>query len=192
MAVNDTHAAQVGRDDGALMEQIESGNSHAFEQLYDRYSARAYRVARSVCRDDGRAEEAVQDAFLSIWHNRSAYRPERGTVRSWLLCVVHYRAIDVARHNAKHARRRAGDDGIDSYRIPGDLNDWAIARDGSARLQSQLSRLPEAQREVIALAYYGELTHAEIATQLGLPTGTVKGRMRLGLRKLRAEIDRAA
>jgi RNA polymerase sigma-70 factor (ECF subfamily) len=81
---------------------------------------------------------------------------------------------------------------VHSRRIPGDLDDRVIAREAAASLQAHLRRLPEAQREVIVLAYYGELTHAEIATQLSLSPGTVKGRMRLGLQKLRAEIDRAA
>jgi RNA polymerase sigma factor (sigma-70 family) len=192
VAANAARAPSSGPDDHELMEQVQAGSTDAFEQLYDRYCRRAYRVARSVCEDDGRAEDAVQEAFVSIWRNRSTYRPERGTVAAWLLSSVHYRAIDVARSNAKHARRRAGENVIYLLRAPGNLADRVIARDSAVALQAQLRQLPQAQREVIALAYYGELTHAEIATQLGLPSGTVKGRMRLGLQKLRAEMDQPA
>lgn len=192
MAAYAARAPSSGPDDRELMEQVQSGSTDAFEQLYDRYCRRAYRVARAVCGDDGRAEGAVQEAFMSIWRNRSAYRPERGTVASWLVCVVHYRAIDIARGNAKRARRRASENVIYFLRAPGNLADRVIARDSAATLQAKLRQLPEAQREVITLAYYGELTHAEIATQLALPSGTVKGRMRLGLRKLRAEMDQPA
>jgi RNA polymerase sigma-70 factor, ECF subfamily len=192
MAAYAGRAPSNGPGDRELMEQVQSGSTDAFEQLYDRYCRRAYRVARSVCGDEGRTEDAVQEAFISIWRNRSSYEPRRGTVASWLLCVVHHRAIDVARGDAKHASRRAGENVIYLLRAPGDLADRVIARDSAAALQSHLRQLPEAQREVIALAYYGELTHAEIASQLALPSGTVKGRMRLGLQKLRAEMAQPA
>jgi RNA polymerase sigma-70 factor, ECF subfamily len=182
----------VARDDDQLMKQIESGNADAFEELYARYYSRAYRVAWSVCRDDGRSEEAVQDSFVSIWRSPGTYRPERGTVAGWLLCVVRYRAIDVARGDARHATRRAHSDTIGSRATPGDMSDEVAAGDDADRLAGLLRLLPDAQQEVIALAFYGQLTHAEIATQLGLPPGTVKGRMRLGLQKLRVDIDQLA
>lgn len=172
------------------MRQIESGSAHAFEELYDRYRARAYRVARSVCRDDARAEDAVQEAFASIWRGRAPYRPSRGTVAAWLSSVVRYRAIDLARRNGTHTTHRAGEEVIQSCRAPDDVAGQAVAREDADRLHALLEGLPDAQREVITLAYYGELTHTEIATALGLPTGTVKGRMRLGLGKLRAGIEK--
>lgn len=188
----DDSTTPVETSDAHLMTQIVSGSANAFEQLYDRYCPRAYAVAASVCRDAGHTEEAVQEAFISVWHNRSIYRVQRGTVASWLMCVVHYRAIDVARRSGRHASRRADEEAIECYHAPANLAERVFARDRAARLRAQLDQLPKAQREVIALAYYGQLTHAEIATQLALPPGTVKGRMRLGLQKLRIAIEEAA
>jgi RNA polymerase sigma-70 factor, ECF subfamily len=179
-------------DDAELMKQVQSGSTDAFEQLYDRYRLRSYRVARSVCGDEGRTEDAVQEAFISIWRNRHSYTPQRGTVAAWLLHVVQYRAIDLARSNARHASRRAGENVIYLLPAPGDLADRIIDHHGAADLQAKLRQLPEAQREVIVLAYYGELTHTEIANHLALPAGTVKGRMRLGLQNLRAEVGQPA
>lgn len=179
------------RSDGELMAQASAGGVDAFGELYDRYSDRAYRVARSVCHDDARAQDAVHDAFLSVWQNRSSYRTQRGTVPAWLLTVVRYRAIDLERHNLKHASRRAAPELLDGLPATDDVSEQAVDRADAERLRAALARLPNAQQEVITLAFYGQLSHTEIATHLGLPAGTVKGRMRLGMQKLRASIDQA-
>lgn len=176
-------------DDVQLMEQVGSGSADAFGDLYDRYRGRAYRVARSVCYDTGHAEDAVQEAFVSLWRTRAAYNPQRGTVAAWVLTTVRYRAIDVARRNGARAAEQTGD-AADDCPAPGDVAERAITRADAARLQALLEQLPDAQREVIALAFYGELSHSEIAAHLGLPAGTVKGRMRLGLEKLRGGVER--
>jgi RNA polymerase sigma-70 factor (ECF subfamily) len=175
--------------DRQLMEEVCAGGVAAFEQLYDRYRQRAYRVALSVCRDDGRAQDAVQEAFLSIWAGPAAYRADRGPVAPWLLTVVRYRAIDLARRHDPHAARRAGAGRVDGRAAAGDVDQTTIDREDAVRLRASLSLLPETQQEVIALAFYGELSHREIATRLGVPQGTIKGRMRLGLQKLRADIE---
>jgi RNA polymerase sigma-70 factor (ECF subfamily) len=172
-----------------LMARIESGSVEAFEELYDRYSARAYRVAWWVCRDAGRAEDAVQEAFISIWRSRMGYHPARGTPAAWLLTTVRHRAIDVVRRHTKHADRRVGERLLDPDPAT-DVAELAATREEAHRLQDLLTQLPDAQREVIVLAFYGQLTHSEIATALDLPTGTVKGRMRLGLQKLRTHVER--
>jgi RNA polymerase sigma-70 factor (ECF subfamily) len=187
-----TAVAVPVRDDNQLIREIESGDAGAFAELYDRYYVRAYRVAWSVCRDDGRAEDAVQEAFVSLWRSAATYRTERGAVAGWLLCLVRNRAIDVDRDNQRHASRRAGDETIPFRPASGVMADDVVDRDNAARLNILLGKLPDAQQEVIALAFYGQLTHAEIATQLSLPPGTVKGRMRLGLEKLRADIEELA
>jgi RNA polymerase sigma-70 factor, ECF subfamily len=185
--------ARVGtHDDELLMSQVRGGSVDAFEELCERYGARAYRVARSICHDQGHAEDAIQEAFLSIWKSRAAYQSQRGTVAAWLLTTVRYRAIDIARRDHKHAARRASEHTLAAYPTPGALADQVAHRDEADRLRSLLTRLPDAQREVITLAFYGELTHTEIATALGLSAGTVKGRMRLGLHKLRESIDLTA
>ena len=182
----------TGAGDEGLIELIKAGSPDAFEELYERYHRRAYRLARSVCRDDGRAEEAVQEAFVSIWRSPATYRRQRGAVAGWLLSVVHHRAVDIARSNMRHLSRRADADMVELRSAPGVVADHVVSRDSATRLGDQLGRLPDAQQEVIALAFYGQLTHAEIATQLDLPPGTIKGRMRLGLQKLRVDIEHVA
>lgn len=173
--------------DRELMAKVSTGSVESFSDLYDRFSDRAYRVAYSVCRDEGRAQDAVQEAFVSLWRSRTSYRPEQGTVGGWLLAVVRHRAIDLARSNGQHAARRASDFQLDELPAGDDPVETAVKRDDPQRLQEALAKLPDAQAEVITLAYYGQLSHTEIAAQLGLPPGTVKGRMRLGLQKLRAD-----
>jgi RNA polymerase sigma-70 factor (ECF subfamily) len=179
-------------NDDDLMAQVSAGSVESFVDLYDRYRDRAYRVARSVCQDEGRTQEAVQDGFLAVWNGRENYRSQQGTVAAWLLTVVRYRAIDAARSDHRHASRRANDDQLTRGSPVEDPCDTVVRREEAQRVQVSLATLPDAQAEVIALAYYGQLTHTEIAAQLGLPCGTVKGRMRLGLQKLRADFVRVA
>jgi RNA polymerase sigma-70 factor, ECF subfamily len=177
----------VAVSDGELMASVSAGSVDGFVDLYDRYGDRAYRVARAVCHDDGRAQEAVQDGFLAVWRSRANYRPQQGSVAAWLLIVVRNRAIDIARSNHRHASRRAdGDQFAERFPVD-DPVEIVGTRDQAQRLQASLAMLPDAQAEVITLAYYGQLTHTEIAAHLGLSAGTVKGRMRLGLQKLRAD-----
>jgi RNA polymerase sigma-70 factor, ECF subfamily len=183
-------AETVLRNDDLVMSRMKAGSVDAFEDLYERYCDRAYRVARSVCGDEWRAEDAVQEAFLAVWRNRAVYQPDRGSVAAWLLTTVRYRAVDVARRDRTHASRRAHESTLDNHPVPGSsVAALGIGLADASRLRTLLTRLPDAQREVIALAFYGELSHSEIAQALHLPTGTVKGRMRLGLKKLRTSIE---
>lgn len=184
--------AGQSQTDGQLMAEVQAGDATAFGALYDRFDRRAFGVALSFCRDRLQAEDAVQDAFLAVWRSRALYRPDRGTVAAWLLTVVRHRAIDVARRSAGHAQRRAEEQLLDGVASPGDLAEQAGALADAGSLHELLARLPVAQREVVALAYFGQLTHSEIAARLGLPAGTVKGRMRLALDKLRTELESAA
>jgi RNA polymerase sigma-70 factor (ECF subfamily) len=171
------------------MAEIGVGSTDAFGELYDRYSARAFRVARSVCHDYGTAEDAVQDAFVSIFRTRTSYRSQRGTVGAWVMMVVLSRAIDASRVQAKHWTRRASYETAGGVPGSDDVADEAGTRIDAGRVRSALSELPEMQREAITLAYYGGLTHTEIADRLGLPFGTVKGRIRLGMHKLRRALE---
>lgn len=180
------------QDDDKLMREIRTGSTIAFEELYDRYSDRAYRVARSVCYDSARAEDAVQEAFTSVWRNPSTYRPDRGTVAAWLLSGVRYKAIDVARQHRAHARRHAPAELLEDQRATEDVAARVMSLDGAERLRTLLKKIPDSQREVITLAFFGQLTHGEIAAHLQLPPGTIKGRMRLGLQKLKTHIDQQA
>jgi len=177
-------------DDAALMLRVQADDAEAFCAFYDRFGLRAYRLARSIARDDARAEDALQEAFLSIWRSRASFCPEQGTVISWVMGTVRNRSLDSVRRHHRHDSRRAEEEGIeDRLRARSDTAGTAVERDQAAQLRGVLSRLPDAQREVIALAYFGELSSTEIATELSLPLGTVKGRMRLGLQKLRAEVQ---
>ena len=178
--------------DSQLMVQMSAGSVEAFGDLFDRFCDRAYRVAFAVCRNEDLAQDAVQEAFMSLWKGRASYRPQKGSVAAWLLTGVRYRAIDLVRHNGNHAAHWASADRLHERPALDDVSETVIQRDDAGRLQASLAALPANQQEVIALAYYGQLSHTEIAAQLDLPAGTVKGRMRLGLQKLRATIDQAA
>jgi RNA polymerase sigma-70 factor, ECF subfamily len=177
--------------DDQVMTAVKAGSVAAFSVLYERYCDRVYRVARSVCGDDGRAQEAVQEAFISIWRTRANYENHR-SVAPWVLTVARNRAIDIARRNKPHALHRADDDRLDDVPAAGIIAEQVASDDQARRLLSALSRLPDAQREVITLAFYGQLTHNEIAAHLKLPLGTVKGRMRLALSRLRGDITDVA
>lgn len=185
------HALPSCTDD-QLMARIQADDPDALGQLYDRYFDRAYRLSMSVCHNRCRAEDAVQEAFVSIWRSRATYHRNRGTAASWLLTVVRHRAIDVGRRDDKHATRCVGDDPLPSFSSRDDVAAEAAEMDDAGRLRGLLARLPDAQREVITLAFYGQLTHVEIAERLDLPPGTVKGRMRLGMEKLRRSITKDA
>ena len=182
------------QDDEALMLRVrDHASAEAFGELYNRYVQLGLRVAWSVCRDAARAEEAVQDGFLSIWRGRARYRPDSGSVSGWMLVHVRHRAIDAVRRGASARKAELGEPrtAVLDTRSPSPL-DGVIAQDEADALRADMARLPVAQSEVIMLAFYGGLTHSEIAEQLSLPPGTVKGRMRLGLDKLRAALDERA
>ena len=186
-------AAVASQSDEQLMLRVKGDDAEAFEQLYDRYASLAFHVARSVCFDVGRAEEAVQEGFLSVWRARGRYRPEAGSVKGWALTLVRHRAIDAARRGAAAGRS----DTVELDARVADTEavsppDAAVERSEADALRGFLNQLPDKQSEVIALAFYGGLTHSEIATQLELPAGTVKGRMRLGMHRLRADMEERA
>jgi RNA polymerase sigma-70 factor (ECF subfamily) len=167
---------------------MQRGDATAFGLLYDRYGDRAYRVARLIAGDPGRAEEAVQEGFSSIWAARATYRPERPTAAAWILTVVRNRAIDAARRDAADLTRSVGDELLDGHPSLHDVAEEALARVAAAELHALLGGLPDVQREVIVLAFYGQLSQTEIAHQLDLPLGTIKARIRRGLYALRAEL----
>lgn len=178
-------------DDDRLLSRIQAGDGQALGQLYDRRGAQAYRVALSVCRDPGCAEQAVQEAFLSVWRARGRDRSERGTVGAWLMTIVRQCAADIMRRNELHNARRTDPELLDRHRIEDDPSADVIAAAEAGRLRDLLAQLPPSQQEVISLAYFGQLSHTEIARQLQLPPGTVKGRLRLGMYKLRHGLERS-
>jgi RNA polymerase sigma-70 factor (ECF subfamily) len=152
--------------------------------LVDRYRRTAVAFAARVC-GVALAEDAVQDAFLSIWRASSSYRPEVASVRNWLLGIVRHRAIDALRRDARHTDRRASADLLDLLLDPVQIEDTVIAGDQACTVRSMLQNLPPEQARVIRLAYFDGLTHTQIAQLTGVAPGTVKGRIRLGVAKLR-------
>jgi RNA polymerase sigma-70 factor (ECF subfamily) len=162
------------------MRRVADDDADAFASLYDRHAARAYRVARTVCHRPGAAEDAVEQAFISMWKGRSSYRSAPEGFAAWAMAVVRDRAVDVARRDAVQDRQRGGK----AAALARPTTNGTGAGDEAGHLRGLLAALPDEQSEVIALAFFGELSHTEIAAHLGLPSGTVKGRMRLGLQKL--------
>jgi RNA polymerase sigma-70 factor (ECF subfamily) len=172
--------------DEDLMQLIRRGDARAFEVIYERHSSAAFSLAYRMTGARGLAEDVAQDAFLSIWRSGARYERARGSVRTWVLGIVHHRAIDALRRSFVHDRRRASDEGIEE-RFEADVRtDAEVARRQEAdAVRAALQTLPGEQVQVIELAYFGGFTHTEIAEMLQMPVGTVKGRMRLGLEKLR-------
>jgi RNA polymerase sigma-70 factor, ECF subfamily len=175
--------------DEEVMRLVAGGDPRAFELLYDRHGGAAFSLAYRMVGSRVTAEDATQEAFLSIWRSRMRYDRARGSVRTWVLGIVHNRAIDVLRRGAVHDRRRESAEGIEERFEAGERTDAEAARREEARhVRSALDDLPEDQRRTIELAYFGGFSHSQIAELLGEPIGTVKGRMRLGLDKLRRRL----
>src|SRR5436305_8032941 len=175
--------------DEELMQLVRQGDPRAFETIYDRHGGPAFSLAYRMVGNRVVAEDVTQEAFLSIWRSRLRYEPERGSVRSWVLGIVHHRTIDALRRNLVHDRRRTSAEGIEERHEAPERTDVEAARREEARtVRAALETLPEQQNQVIELAYFGGFTHTQIAEMLGLPVGTVKGRMRLGLDKLHRQL----
>jgi RNA polymerase sigma-70 factor, ECF subfamily len=179
--------------DEDLMQLVREGDARAFEVVYDRHASAAFSLAYRMTGARNVAEDVVQEAFLSLWRSGARYDRARGSVRTWVLGIVHNRAIDALRRSIVHERRRATEEGIEERLEAGVRTDVEAARRGEAReVRAALAGLPAEQSRVIELAYFGGFSHSEIATMLGMPIGTVKGRMRLGLAKLRDALGPAA
>ena len=172
--------------DEELMQLVHDGDVRAFEVVFDRHASAAFSLAYRMCGRRATAEDIVQDAFLSLWRSGSGYDPRRGSVRSWVLSVVHNRAVDAMRRLGAKAGLDVPDEGIAERLRAAETTDGEVERRDDARqVRTALDELPPDQRQVIELAYFGGFTHKQIAEMLDLPPGTVKGRMRLGLTKLR-------
>jgi RNA polymerase sigma-70 factor (ECF subfamily) len=175
-------------DDATLLARVADGDARAFETLYDRYRARAFGLALRLTGHRGTAEEVTQDVFLKLWHGAANYDPVRGSLSSWLLTFVRHRAIDMLRSGRRHERNvdLAGALGLEAAER---TDEQVEGLEDSRNARKMVQTLPAEQREVIELAYFGGLSQGEIATQVGIPLGTVKGRSRLALEKLRRSVD---
>jgi RNA polymerase sigma-70 factor, ECF subfamily len=183
--------AQDIRDlaDEEVMQLVQRGDPQAFELLYDRHGGAAYSLAYRIVGKQAAAEDVVQEALLSIWRSRRRYDATRGSVRTWILGIVHNRAIDGLRRSSVHDRRRETLDIVEERFEASERTDVEVARREEARsVRGALETLPTEQRQTIELAYFGGFTQNQIAELMDEPVGTVKGRMRLGLEKMRREL----
>ena len=179
--------------DEELMLRVREGDSVAFGVIYDRHSKVAYSLAYRMCGRRGTADDVVQEAFLSLWKASARYDAGRGSVRTFVLGIVHNRAIDALRRSTVHDSRRASDEGIEERFAATERTEEEVARrDEASEVRDAIDELPADQQKVIQLAYFGGFTHTEIAEMIDTPLGTVKGRMRLGLEKLRASLGEQA
>jgi RNA polymerase sigma-70 factor, ECF subfamily len=171
--------------DEELIAHAGTGDALAFEVMFDRHADAAFSLAYRMCGRTVSAEDVVQEAFLSVWRTGMRYDGSKGNVRAWLLGAVRHKAIDVLRRETARGGREVRDE-IAAGQVPARdrTEDEVERREAAGQLRGALSELPSEQRCVIELAYFGGFTHTQIAGLLELPAGTVKGRMRLGLKKL--------
>jgi RNA polymerase sigma factor (sigma-70 family) len=170
--------------DEALVALAARSEHSALAELYDRFGRAAYGLALRILRDEGLAEDAVQDAFLALWRTASRFVPERGKASTWILTLVHRRAVDLVRREERRRAEALDDDAPAASAAPS-LDEEAWLRLQRERVQGALRQLPDQQREALELAYYGGFTQSELADRLGQPLGTIKSRMFLGLGRLR-------
>jgi RNA polymerase sigma-70 factor, ECF subfamily len=172
--------------DEDLMQLVGDGEARAFEIVFDRHGAASFSLAYRVCGRRAMAEDVVQEAFLSLWRSGARYDYTRGSVRSWVLTIVHNRAVDALRRGAVRDSHDVTEErAAESVAASECTESEVVRRDEARNVRSALGELPPEQRQVIELAYFGGFTHTQIAQTLELPVGTVKGRMRLGLTKMR-------
>jgi RNA polymerase sigma-70 factor (ECF subfamily) len=176
-------------DDAALAAQLAGGDRKALDRLYLAHRAAAFAVAYAIVRDPCAAEDVVHDAFLRAWRSVASYQSARGPLRSWLLTIVRNTAIDQvrARGTALRHQPRLHQDLVDAD-VANDVAEAVAEAADARRLRVGLDSLPVEQRQALELAFFAGLTHAEIAARTGAPLGTVKGRVRLGLRRLRQDL----
>lgn len=171
------------------MSLIEGGDSEAFAALYDRHSRAAYSLAYRMMGDRQASEDLIQDAFLKAWRGARSYRAERGSVRTWVLSIVHNRGIDQLRSMASRRRTQDKVEATAPRSQPSEAFAETWRNSQREQIREALDTLPAEQLKILELAYFSGYTHVEISTLLDLPLGTVKGRMRLGLKKIRDYFD---
>jgi RNA polymerase sigma-70 factor, ECF subfamily len=186
-------ARRAGDDpgDADLLLRVRAGDRGAIDELYDRFRRPAFALARRILADDTLAEDVLQDVFLGVWRDPDGYDRSRGSVSSWLLVMVHHKAVDAVRREESHRRRqaRAQDDlALTARTAVRDVEDDAWTGAVSEAVRAALGTLPEAQREALTLAYYGGYTQREVAALTSAPLGTVKTRMLAGMRRLKKEL----
>ncbi len=174
--------------DEALVALVARGDEDALAELYDRVGRIAYGLALRVLRDERHAEDAVQEAFLQVWRSAATFRAERAKASTWILTLVHRRAVDLVRREERRQADPLTDDSA-AGTAPEETDEAAWLRFERERVQAALKQLPDVQREALELAYYGGFSQSELAERLGVPLGTIKSRMFAGLARLRELLD---
>lgn len=175
--------------DEELVSLVEQGDAEAFAMLYDRHSRPAYSLAYRMMGEKQAAEDLLQDALLKVWRAAASYRPERGSVRTWILSIVHNRGIDQLRSLASRRRTQERVEASAPRVQPSEAFTQAWRNTQREQVREALGTLPAEQLKILELAYFSGYTHVEISELLGVPLGTVKGRMRLGLKKVKDYFD---
>jgi RNA polymerase sigma-70 factor (ECF subfamily) len=171
--------------DEDLMPLVEVGDAEAFAALYDRHGRMAYSLAYRMMGEKQAAEDVVQEAFIKVWRSAGGYRAERGSVRTWILSIVHNCGIDQIRSHASRGRMQDKVEASAPTSEPSEAFAETWRNTQQEQVREALNTLPQEQLKILELAYFSGYTHVEIAERLELPLGTVKGRMRLGLQKIR-------
>ena len=176
--------------DRELMQRVVADDADAFSAIYDRHARSVYRLAHRMLRERSAAEDVTQEAFVALWRNRHRYRPERGSPGSWLLTIARNRAIDAIRRGRAHLHVEL--EAERDQEAPERTDHEALRRIEAITIGVALRTLPDSQRQALELSYFDGLSHSEISARLGVPLGTVKGRVRLALRKLASQLGSPA
>jgi RNA polymerase sigma-70 factor, ECF subfamily len=171
--------------DEDLISLVEAADAEAFATLYDRHSRAAFSLAYRMMGERQASEDLAQDAFLKVWRGASSYRADRGSVRTWILSIVHNRGIDQIRSRASRRRTEERIEASAPRSQPSEAFAETLRNSQRDQVREALDTLPPEQLKILELAYFSGYTHVEISDLLGLPLGTVKGRMRLGLKKIK-------
>jgi RNA polymerase sigma-70 factor (ECF subfamily) len=188
VAARGSAGSDADRTDRVQMDRLARGDLGALDLLYEQYGAMAFSIAYRITGDRSAAEDVVQEAFLGAWRNAARYVDARGSVRTWLLSIVHHRAIDAIRRRRPTVELPDAEATLpDTLTLPDTWADVELRLDRES-VRTAIGAISEVQREAIELAYFGGLTQTEIAERTGVPLGTVKGRLRLGLQGMRAAL----
>ena len=176
--------------DRELMQRVLADDADAFSAIYDRHARSVYRLAHRMLRERAAAEDVTQEAFVALWRSRHSYRPERGSPGSWLASITRNRAIDAIRRGRAHLHVEL--ETVRDPEAPERTDEEALRRIEAITIGVALQALPDPQRQALELSYFDGLSHTEISARLGVPLGTVKGRVRLALRKLATQLGSPA
>ncbi len=177
-----------GIEDAVFLRAIQAGDQQAVAGLYDRYGGIAYGLAYRITSDATLAEDVVQEAFISVWRQAARFDPARGQVRSWLLTIVHHKAVDAVRRRSNRSERALPEGPEEFIATRGRPDEIAEMTMDAEAVREAVQAIPDDQRRTVEMAYFEGMTHVEIAERMDVPLGTVKSRLRIGLEKMRERL----